>query len=109
MALALSGRAQVTFGLDAPDMPEDFGISAGWLVRGRERLLAVEDLPLAGAHNASNALAACALAHLAGTPLGALAQGLRSFTFAARMSAWLRNGVEWLDDPRAHVGATWLR
>ena len=66
MALALPGRTQVTFGLDAPEMPEDFGLADGWLVRGSERILAVADLPLAGAHNASNALAACALAHCRG-------------------------------------------
>src|SRR6185295_2569180 len=79
MALALPGLTQVTFGLDAPDMPEDFGVRDAWLVRGAERILPAVDLPLAGAHNASNALAACALVYLAGTPLAALAQGLRSF------------------------------
>ncbi len=61
MALPLPGRTQVTFGLDAPEMPEDFGIAEQWLVRGKERILAVADLPLSGTHNDSNALAACAL------------------------------------------------
>ncbi|HLX79717.1 MAG TPA: UDP-N-acetylmuramoyl-L-alanine--D-glutamate ligase [Burkholderiales bacterium] len=109
MALALPGRTQVTFGLDAPDMPEDFGIDGQWLVRGKERILAVADLPLPGAHNASNALAACALAVLAGTPLAALAGGLRSFRgLPHRMQrVALRGGVEWLDDSKGtNVGAT---
>jgi len=113
MALALPGRTQVTFGLDAPDMPEDFGIgsseNAGWLVRGSERILAVADLPLSGAHNASNALAACALAVAAGAPLAALAQGLRSFRgLPHRMQrVAVRGGVEWLDDSKGtNVGAT---
>ena len=109
MALALPGRAQVTFGLDAPSMPEDFGISEGWLVRGKERILAVADLPLAGAHNASNALAACALAHLAGVPLSVFARGLGSFRgLPHRMQrVALRGGVEWLDDSKGtNVGAT---
>jgi len=109
MALALPGRTQVTFGLDSPDMAEDFGISDGWLVRGTERILAVSDLPLAGAHNASNALAACALAHLAGVPLADLAKGLRSFRgLPHRMErVALRRGVEWLDDSKGtNVGAT---
>ena len=109
MALALPGRTQITFGMDAPAMPEDFGISEGWLVRGRERIVAVNDLPLAGTHNASNALAACALAHLAGVPLAALAQGLRSFRgLPHRMErVALRGGVEWLDDSKGtNVGAT---
>jgi UDP-N-acetylmuramoylalanine--D-glutamate ligase len=109
MALALPARTQVTFGLDSPDMPEDFGVQDGWLVRGKERILAAADLPLAGAHNASNALAACALAHFAGAPLAALAQGLRSFQgLPHRMQrVRLRGGVEWLDDSKGtNVGAT---
>ncbi len=109
MALALPARTQVTFGLDAPDMPEDFGIADGQLMRGKERILAVADLPLSGAHNASNALAACALACQAGVPLGALAEGLRGFHgLPHRMQrVALRGGVEWLDDSKGtNVGAT---
>ena len=113
MALATGsetrGRVQVTFGLDAPSMPEDFGITGDWLVRGKEPILAVADLPLAGAHNASNALAACALACLAGVPVAALGKGLRSFRgLPHRMQrVALRGGVEWLDDSKGtNVGAT---
>ena len=112
MALAIPGRTQVTYGLDSPSMPEDFGIvkadGRDWLARGAERMLAVDELPLAGAHNASNALAACALAHFAGAPLAALAQGLRNFRgLPHRMqSVALRGGVEWLDDSKGtNVGA----
>jgi UDP-N-acetylmuramoylalanine--D-glutamate ligase len=99
----------VTFGLDAPDMPEDFGIDNGWLVRGKERVLAAADLPISGSHNASNALAACALACFAGAPISALAQGLRTFRgLPHRMErVTLRRGVEWLDDSKGtNVGAT---
>jgi UDP-N-acetylmuramoylalanine--D-glutamate ligase len=109
MALALPGRTQVSFGLDGPEKPQDFGIADCWLVQGKERILAVADLPLAGAHNASNALAACALAQLAGVPLSALAQGLRSFQgLPHRMQrVAVRGGVEWLDDSKGtNVGAT---
>jgi UDP-N-acetylmuramoylalanine--D-glutamate ligase len=109
MALALPGRTQATFGLDAPDMPEDFGITDGLLVRGKETILAVRDLPLAGKHNASNALAACALAHAAGAPLASFAKGLRSFQgLPHRMQrVAVRGGVEWLDDSKGtNVGAT---
>ncbi len=108
MALVLPGRVQVTFGLDVPSMPEDFGVADQFLVRGTERILAAADLPLAGAHNASNALAACALAHLAGAPLAALGPGLRSFRgLPHRMQrVALRGGVEWLDDSKGtNVGA----
>ena len=117
MALAtgrqMRDRVQITFGLDAPPMPEDFGIARfegrDWLARGGERFLAVAELPLTGAHNASNALAACALAHSAAVPLAALAQGLRSFRgLPHRMQrVALRGGVEWLDDSKGtNVGAT---
>ena len=113
MALALPGRAQITFGLDAPTMPEDFGIAkiAGrdWLARGAEQILPVDKLPLSGSHNTSNALAACALAHCADVPLAALAQGLRSFKgLPHRMEqVALRGGVAWLDDSKGtNVGAT---
>jgi UDP-N-acetylmuramoylalanine--D-glutamate ligase len=90
-------------------MPEDFGISNGWLVRGEERVLAVADLPLSGLHNASNALAACALASSIGAPLAALAAGLRSFRgLPHRMSLVAeRGGVAWYDDSKGtNVGAT---
>jgi UDP-N-acetylmuramoylalanine--D-glutamate ligase len=109
MALALPGRVEITFGLDAPEMPEDFGIENQWLVRGRERILAIADLPLSGMHNVSNALAACALALAAGAPLASLAKGLRSFQgLPHRMQrVALRGGVEWLDDSKGtNVGAT---
>jgi len=109
MALALAGRTEVTFGLDAPSMPEDFGVDGKYLVRGAERILPVADLPLSGAHNLSNALAACALACFAAVPLPALAKGLRSFRgLPHRMQrVALRGGVEWLDDSKGtNVGAT---
>ncbi len=113
MALALPGRTEITFGLDAPSMPEDFGIASfegrDWLARGAERFLAVDELPLAGSHNVSNALAACALAHVAGLPLAQFARGLRSFRgLPHRMErVALRRGVEWLDDSKGtNVGAT---
>ena len=113
MALALPGRTQLTYGNDAPPVAEDFGIvkfdGRDWLARGADRILAVEELPLAGAHNAANALAACALACLAGVPLAVLAKSLRSFRgLPHRMErVALRGGVEWLDDSKGtNVGAT---
>ncbi len=109
MSMALDARVQVTFGLDAPDMPEDFGVREGWMVRGGERILAVAELPLSGSHNVSNALAACALAHQMGVPVGALAEGLRAFKgLPHRMQrVALRGGVAWLDDSKGtNVGAT---
>jgi len=113
MACALSGRRVVTFGRDAPPRDEDFGLGAEgerrWLQRGRTRLLALDELPLFGLHNALNALAACALAQAAGAPLEALAAGLRSFRgLPHRLErVALRRGVAWYDDSKGtNVGAT---
>ena len=109
MSMAIDSRRQVTFGMDVPDIPEDFGLSGGYLTRGAERILAEGELPIAGKHNASNALAACALAQLAGAPVASLAKGLRSFKgLPHRMQrVALRGGVEWLDDSKGtNVGAT---
>jgi UDP-N-acetylmuramoylalanine--D-glutamate ligase len=113
MALALAGRAQVTFGLDAPPLADDLGILAEggreWLARGGERILPTEELPLRGRHNTANALAACALAQCAGAPLEALAHGLRSFRGLPHrvQRVALRRGVAWYDDSKGtNVGAT---
>jgi UDP-N-acetylmuramoylalanine--D-glutamate ligase len=113
MALSLAQRPQVTFGMDAPSMPEDLGITTGasgrWLARGDTPILPVDELPISGAHNVANALAACALAREAGAPLATLADGLRSFHgLPHRMQrVALREGVLWLDDSKGtNVGAT---
>ncbi len=114
MALALPERAQVTFGLDAPPVAEDFGLAAAadgreWLARGVERFLPLAELPLHGRHNACNALAAAALAHAAGAPLAALAAGLRAFGGLPHrlQRVALRRGVDWYDDSKGtNVGAT---
>jgi UDP-N-acetylmuramoylalanine--D-glutamate ligase len=111
--MALAGGPQVTFGMDAPPVSEDFGLIAtgghDWLARGAERFLASDALALFGAHNVSNALAACALAHAAGVPLERLAAGLRSFRgLPHRLErVALRGGVAWYDDSKGtNVGAT---
>ena len=113
MAQGLPGRPLATFGTDAPPLAEDWGLvdhgGQPWLARGAERLLPVAELPLAGLHNAANALAACALAVQAGVPLKALPAALRSFRgLPHRMErVAVHAGVEWLDDSKGtNVGAT---
>ena len=108
-AMALPGRKAVTFGLDAPPRAEDFGIDALALVQGREPILGIAELPIHGAHNLSNALAACALARAFGVPARQLAAGLRSFKgLPHRLErVAVRRGVEWYDDSKGtNVGAT---
>ena len=83
MDMAVAGRKQVSFGLDAPSRAEDFGLLrvAGelWLAQGATPLLALSELPLAGLHNAANALAALALARALDLSYAPLLAALRDF------------------------------
>jgi UDP-N-acetylmuramoylalanine--D-glutamate ligase len=83
MRMAVAGRKQVSFGLDAPRRAEDFGLLRVdgdlWLAQGATPLLAATELPLAGLHNAANALAALALARALGEPYPPLLTALREF------------------------------
>jgi len=60
------------------DSRADARLAAGWLVVLGERVIRRADFPLDGDHHLSNALAACLAAQLAGAPIAALAEGLRT-------------------------------
>ena len=109
LAMAQSGRRLVTFGLDVPSAPGDFGVRAGVLVEGSDALLEASALPIHGEHNVANALAACALARALGVPRERLREGLVSFRgLPHRLELVARRGdVEWYDDSKGtNVGAT---
>ena len=59
-----SDTQHITFGLDEPTGPNDYGLVTderdSWLVRGGHHLVSVAELELSGAHNVANALAALA-------------------------------------------------
>ncbi|MDO9359792.1 MAG: UDP-N-acetylmuramoyl-L-alanine--D-glutamate ligase [Polaromonas sp.] len=124
-------REYVTFGLDMPQRPGDFGIETvngmAWLVRAAEadetvkrrkdeevvlyvqRLMPVEAMRLRGRHNATNALAALALAGAAGGSLGPMLHALREYAgepHRVTPVAVVRD-VEYFDDSKGtNVGAT---
>jgi UDP-N-acetylmuramoylalanine--D-glutamate ligase len=107
--MALPGRRVVTFGLDAPANDADFGLRRGALVEGSDALIDAAALPIHGAHNVANALAACALARAYGVPRERLRNGLTSFRgLPHRLELVARRlGVEWYDDSKGtNVGAT---
>jgi UDP-N-acetylmuramoylalanine--D-glutamate ligase len=83
MGMAVAGRKQVSFGVDAPGRSEDFGLLRDdgelWLAQGATPLLALSELPLAGLHNAANALAALALARALDLSYAPLLTALRDF------------------------------
>ena len=112
-ALAPAAGRRITFGLDTPPRPEDFGIAtvAGrkWLAHGARTLIAADELPIHGWHNAANALAAAALASALDVPREAIAEGLRNFRgLPHRLErVALTDGVTWYDDSKGtNVGAT---
>jgi len=112
-SMARSGRTLFTFGGGQPRAETEWGIRSArggeLLARGAHSLMAVSELPLAGLHNAANALAAHALAHAIGVPDEALARALRSFRgLPHRMQRVAEHqGVLFLDDSKGtNVGAT---
>ena len=109
MAMALEGAARMTFGLDAPKVAWDFGVRRAALVHGDQEIIAVKDLPIHGAHNVANALAASALARSLGISIESLRTGLHTFKGLPHRLELVatRGGVDWYDDSKGtNVGAT---
>jgi UDP-N-acetylmuramoylalanine--D-glutamate ligase len=113
MAMALPGRKVETIGLDAPANECDWGIlkqdGQQWLAQGSKCLLSVNELPLAGLHNAANALAALALCRAIGLPFEPLLYALRHFKGLPHRVEKVAeiNGVTFYDDSKGtNVGAT---
>jgi UDP-N-acetylmuramoylalanine--D-glutamate ligase len=107
------GRTHHTFGAGRPRTGNEWGIGTAHgedaLARGSRALMAVSELPLAGLHNAVNALAAHALACAVGAPDEILPRALRSFHgLPHRMQQVAEHrGVLFLDDSKGtNVGAT---
>ncbi len=112
-AMALPGRKQMTFGLDAPVAGSDFGLLRDggdtWLAQGRARLMRTSDLAITGQHNAANALAALALCRAVELPFEPLLQALREFKgLPHRMEKVAAfGGITFYDDSKGtNVGAT---
>ena len=124
-------RAYLTFGSDQPRRPGDYGIEIvngmAWLVRAAvadetvkrrkdeelvlhiQRLMPVDALRIHGRHNATNALAATALAVAAGCSLAPMLHGLREYRGEPHRveSIAVISDVEYFDDSKGtNVGAT---
>jgi UDP-N-acetylmuramoylalanine--D-glutamate ligase len=111
--MVLPDRSIISFGLDAPAAEDDFGLRQNrgepWLVQGDRFLLPVSELPLAGLHNAANAMAALALCSSLGFDANALLPALRSFRGLPHRVEKIAelDGVSWYDDSKGtNVGAT---
>ncbi|MES2943394.1 MAG: UDP-N-acetylmuramoyl-L-alanine--D-glutamate ligase [Pseudomonadota bacterium] len=124
-------RSHFTFGNDDPQRPGDYGIETvngmAWLVRAAEadetfrrrkdeevvlhiqRFMPLDALRIRGRHNATNALAALALASAAGCGLAPMLHGLREYRGEPHRveSVAVINDVEYFDDSKGtNVGAT---
>lgn len=102
-------RTAVSFGLDPAGRAGDYGLKDGWLVRGKDKLIALADLKIVGLHNAANAMAALALCEAIGVAparvlpaLGRFAGLVHRVEFVAKIG-----GVSYYDDSKGtNVGAT---
>ena len=111
-AMAQGGRRIVSFGVDPP-AADDFGLvqaeGGPWLAQGTTPLVALSALPLAGLHNAANALAALALCQAIDLPRAPMLAALRGFRGLAhrveQVADW--RGIAFYDDSKGtNVGAT---
>ena len=109
LAMALPGRHVVSFGLDRCPKDENFGLCDDELCLGGDMLMPLSELPVAGLHNAANALAALALTRALNLPLEALLRGLVHFKGLPHRVEHVAeiDGVIWYDDSKGtNVGAT---
>ncbi|MDP1653049.1 MAG: UDP-N-acetylmuramoyl-L-alanine--D-glutamate ligase [Rhodocyclaceae bacterium] len=111
--MAIPGRKLITFGIDAPADANDFGLRENrgeqWLVQGSRFLMPVSELPIAGLHNAANALAALALCAAIDIDPVALLPALRAFRGLPHRVEKVAEiaDVTWYDDSKGtNVGAT---
>ncbi len=98
-----------TFGMDAAGSAADYGIADGWLTQGSQRLMALAEMPVAGLHNAANALAAFALCRAVAGDRDGLAQGLKNFKGLPHRveNVGSIRGVTFYDDSKGtNVGST---
>ena len=113
LAMALPGRDVRRFGCDAPRGEREWGIieRAGndWLACGDQELMPVDELPVAGLHNAANALAAGALCQVIGVGAAPIIQALLDFKGLPHRVERVGEigGVTFYDDSKGtNVGAT---
>jgi UDP-N-acetylmuramoylalanine--D-glutamate ligase len=112
----------ISFGLNKPEQGH-FGIALldkrksddeesdnrQMLMFGEQALISIDELPLAGMHNALNYMAALALGYSAGWSLTAMTENLAGFTGLAHRCQRVvsEDNIQWINDSKAtNVGAT---
>jgi UDP-N-acetylmuramoylalanine--D-glutamate ligase len=112
-AMLISGRKQLSFGLNPPVNDNDWGMDrkddALWLVQGSQKIMRADELQVSGMHNVANALAALALCRSLGMPLQPLVRALKAFKGLPHRVEKVAevNGITYYDDSKGtNVGAT---
>lgn len=102
----------ISFGSD-PAEQGHFGLdvvnNTKQLMFGEQALISIEQLPLAGIHNALNYLSALALGYSAGWSLTAMVENLAGFGGLAHRCQRIKSidNIQWINDSKAtNVGAT---
>jgi len=102
-------RAQVMWFHAGSPVKPGFWCESGQLLAEGVPFLKVSDIRLRGRHNVENILAAAAAVHLAGAPLDAIAEGVRTFPGVEHRIEFVRKvrGVDYYNDSKAtNVDAT---
>ena len=112
-SMTIPGRTVKTFGMGEPQSEDEYGLinkeGSLWLAQDGQALMSVKELPVAGMHNAANALAALALCRSIGLPFEWLLQGLKEFSGLPHRVEWVLEigNVNFYDDSKGtNVGAT---
>ena len=113
MKMTRPDRRLWTFGLSTRLKAGEWGLTERgrekWLAEGTLPLMPVAELPIAGLHNAANALAALALCRALDLPYAHLLEGLATFKGLPHRVEKVAeiDGVAWYDDSKGtNVGAT---
>ncbi len=113
MLMARPKLAQVTFGLNVDEDAQSYGLrdvqGETWLSCGEHDLMNLQDLKIAGLHNAANALAAIALCRGIGLDYSPIIQTLYNFKGLPHRVEWVASidDVDYYDDSKGtNVGAT---
>ena len=110
MGMRRAQREHVTFGLDAAPGDRDWGMrDERMLTHGGDPLMTVDELPVAGLHNAANALAALALTDAIRVPRERALEALRRFRGLPHRVERIEEirGVVFYDDSKGtNVGST---
>ena len=109
MLMARPKLAQVTFGFDEKEYGLKQTEDGTWLVDFDKELINVNDLKIAGLHNAANALAAVALCRGIGVDYAPIIQTLYNFKGLPHRVEWVASidDVDYYDDSKGtNVGAT---